>query len=52
VFDDDTAANRVRYQYHHTDNGIAIYARRSRRGKSTFAVIDQAFVRNSETERI
>jgi hypothetical protein len=42
VFNDDTAARRARYQYHHTDNGITIYARRNRKGKSTFAVIDQS----------
>jgi hypothetical protein len=41
VFNDATAANKARYHYHCTDNGITIYARNGRNGKSTFAVIDQ-----------
>jgi hypothetical protein len=49
VFNDDTAARRARYQYHQTVNGTAIYTRRSRKGKSIYAVIDQVLVRHSET---
>jgi hypothetical protein len=41
VFDDGKAANKARYYYHCTENGIAIYARNSGKGKSTFAVIGQ-----------
>jgi hypothetical protein len=41
VFNDGKAAKKARYHYHCTDNGIAIYARNSRKRKSTFAVIDQ-----------
>jgi hypothetical protein len=41
VFDNAGAANKARYHYHGTENGIAIYARKGRNGKTTFAVIDQ-----------
>jgi hypothetical protein len=41
VFNDVISANKARYHYHCTDNGITIYARNSRKGTSTFAVIDQ-----------
>jgi hypothetical protein len=41
VFNDDKTAKKARYHYHCTDNGIAIYARNSRKGTSKFAVIDQ-----------
>jgi hypothetical protein len=41
VFDNAGAAHKVRYYYHGTENGIAIYARKGRKGKTTFAVIDQ-----------
>jgi hypothetical protein len=41
VFDDDKAANKARYRYYRTENGIAIYARRNKKGKSLFAVVDK-----------
>jgi hypothetical protein len=41
VFDDGKAANKARYHYHCTDNGITIYARRDKTGTSLFAVVDQ-----------
>jgi hypothetical protein len=40
VFDNGGAARKARYHYHCTDNGIAIYARRDKTGKSLFAVVD------------
>jgi hypothetical protein len=40
IFNDDKAANKARYRCYRTENGIAIYARNSRKGKSIFAVID------------
>jgi hypothetical protein len=39
VFDDAGTANKARYQYHCTENGIAIYARRTNAGTSKFAVV-------------
>jgi hypothetical protein len=41
VFDNAGVANKARYHYHCTENGIAIYTRNSGKGKSTFAVIGQ-----------
>jgi hypothetical protein len=41
VFDNAGAANKARYHYHCTENGIAIYSRNSGKGQPTFAVIDQ-----------
>jgi hypothetical protein len=41
VFNDGKAANKARYHYHCTEHGVAIYARNGKKGKSTFAVIDQ-----------
>jgi hypothetical protein len=41
VFPSGKAARKARYHYHCTDNGVSIYARNGRKGKSTFAVIDQ-----------
>jgi hypothetical protein len=40
VFDNAGTANKARYRYHYTENGITIYARKGRKGKPTFAVID------------
>jgi hypothetical protein len=40
VFDNAKSANRARYHYHCTDNGIAIYARRNKTGRAVFAVVD------------
>jgi hypothetical protein len=39
VFDTAGAANKARYQYHCTENGIAIYSRRTNTGTSKFAVV-------------
>jgi hypothetical protein len=41
VFDDGKSANKARYRYHCTENGITIYARRNKTGKPLFAVVDQ-----------
>jgi hypothetical protein len=42
VFNDGkAAANKARYHYHCTDNGIAIYARRNKTGRALFAVVDK-----------
>jgi hypothetical protein len=41
IFDNAGAARKARYRYHCTENGIRIYARNGKKGKSTFAVIDQ-----------
>jgi hypothetical protein len=41
VFDDGKAAHKARYHYYCTENGIAIYARRNKTGRSLFAVIDK-----------
>jgi hypothetical protein len=41
VFNDGKAASKARYRYHCTENGITIYTRNGRNGKSTFTVIDQ-----------
>jgi hypothetical protein len=38
VFNDAKAAHKARYQYHCTENGIAIYVRRTNAGTSKFAV--------------
>jgi hypothetical protein len=40
VFNNRNAARKARYHYYCTDNGISIYARRNKKGKSVFAVID------------
>jgi hypothetical protein len=40
VFDDGKAASKARYHYHCIENGITIYARRNKTGKSLFAVVD------------
>jgi hypothetical protein len=40
VFNDGKAANKARYRYYRTENGIAIYARRDKTGTSLFAVVD------------
>ncbi|MDR1315337.1 MAG: hypothetical protein LBK13_00570 [Spirochaetales bacterium] len=39
VFTDDKAANKARYRYYRTENGVAIYARRDRAGKRIFAIV-------------
>jgi hypothetical protein len=41
VFDNTGAAHKARYHYHGTENGIAIYTQYNRKGKPTFAVVDQ-----------
>jgi hypothetical protein len=41
IFDNAGAARKARYRYHCTENGIAIYARCNKTGKSIFAVVDQ-----------
>jgi hypothetical protein len=40
VFDDDKATSKARYRYHCTVNGITVYSRRGKTGKSIFAVVD------------
>jgi hypothetical protein len=39
VFENGGAARKARY--HCTENGIAIYARRNKTGRSLFAVVDK-----------
>jgi hypothetical protein len=39
IFTDGKAARKARYRYHCTDNGITVYTRRKKPGKSTFAVV-------------
>jgi hypothetical protein len=39
VFDTAGAANKARYQYHCTEHGVVIYARRTNAGTSKFAVV-------------
>jgi hypothetical protein len=39
IFDDVRAANKARYQYHCTENGVAIYTRRSKSGNQIFVVV-------------
>jgi hypothetical protein len=41
VFDDGKAGRKARYRYYCTENGITIYARRNKTGKSIFAVAGQ-----------
>jgi hypothetical protein len=41
VFDGCGAANKARYHYYCTENGITIYARKGKNGRLTFAVIDR-----------
>jgi hypothetical protein len=41
VFNDGKAAHKARYRYYCTENGITIYARRNKTGKSLFAVADR-----------
>jgi hypothetical protein len=41
VFSNGKAVMKARYHYHCTENGIPIYARRGKKGKSIFAVVDQ-----------
>jgi hypothetical protein len=41
VFPSGKAANKARYHYHCTDNGIAIYVRRNKTGRAVFAVADK-----------
>jgi DNA-directed RNA polymerase specialized sigma54-like protein len=41
VFDNAGAASKARYRYHCTESGVAIYSRSGKKGKATFAVIDQ-----------
>jgi hypothetical protein len=41
VFDNAEAAKKARYRYHCTENGVTIYARRGRTGKSVFAIVEQ-----------
>ncbi|MDR2785324.1 MAG: hypothetical protein LBB83_05365 [Treponema sp.] len=41
VFNDGRAANKARYHYHYTDNGIVIYSRRTTAGTSKFVVVDK-----------
>jgi hypothetical protein len=40
VFNSRKDANKARYRYYCTENGIPIYARRNKKGKSMFAVIE------------
>jgi hypothetical protein len=40
VFNSRKTARKARYHYYCTDKGISIYARRDKKGKSVFAVID------------
>jgi hypothetical protein len=39
VFINRKAANKAWYHYHCTENGVVIYTRRNKKGKSVFAVI-------------
>jgi hypothetical protein len=39
VFDNARAANKARYQYHCTENGVVIYTRRGKSGNQIFAVV-------------
>jgi hypothetical protein len=39
VFNNRKAARKARYRYYCTDNGIPIYTRSNKKGKSVFAVI-------------
>jgi hypothetical protein len=39
VFNNRKAAGKARYRYYCIDNGISIYARRSKEGKQKFAII-------------
>jgi hypothetical protein len=41
VFTDDKAANKARYRYYRTENGVIMYARRDRAGNALFAVVDK-----------
>jgi hypothetical protein len=41
IFNTRKAARKARYCYYCTDNGISIYARSTKKGKSLFAVIDE-----------
>ena len=38
VFDNGKAASKARYHYHCTENGIAIYIRRTNAGTRKFAI--------------
>jgi hypothetical protein len=40
VFNNRKTARKARYHYYCTDKGISIYARRDKKGKSVFAIID------------
>jgi hypothetical protein len=39
VFDNAVVASKARYHYHCTENGVAIYARRTNTGTNKFAVV-------------
>jgi hypothetical protein len=41
VFPTSKAARKARYQYHCTENGVAIYTRRTNTGTNKFAIIDK-----------
>jgi hypothetical protein len=41
VFNNGKAAIKARYHYHCTENGIAIYARRNKKGAAVFAIVDK-----------